>query len=341
LKDYQCYITDHQWTETQWDTTRIGFVTNHDPSIYNRTQAQIKFNAYLHAQPQVKKSKIPLFRMVFSSPQVKHGTHTVSTKAYAIEVLQADAVQMVTILKALLTADTTAFVPYSMRHKYPEGYEKAIRYQTQLLTSSMVIILQNVSTDMMFYLQDHIMQVPGVLEILASPKGEDTGRYGIRVNKTNFTQIRSTINQSLAKWIAEEVPSDALPTELQFPGEARVKPLYNDGNSSGENTWMTTSNASYMSMDLPAGQMDDFFATSMNATRVFSYAEIAVPPLFQGQPNALHSDVDTTSTKASMSELSAARTEVDMIHKRDMERIQSAHQKEVAIAKATIEAQRL
>jgi hypothetical protein len=279
--------------------------------------------------------------MVFSSPQVKHGTHTVSTKAYAIEVLQADAVQMVTILKALLTADTTAFVPYSMRHKYPEGYEKAIRYQTQLLTSSMVIILQNVSTDMMFYLQDHIMQVPGVLEILASPKGEDTGRYGIRVNKTNFTQIRSTINQSLAKWIAEEVPSDALPTELQFPGEARVKPLYNDGNSSGENTWMTTSNASYMSMDLPAGQMDDFFATSMNATRVFSYAEIAVPPLFQGQPNALHSDVDTTSTKASMSELSAARTEVDMIHKRDMERIQSAHQKEVAIAKATIEAQRL
>ena len=340
MKDYQFYITDHQWTETQWSTTRIGFVTNHDPSFYNRTQAQIKFNDYLHSkQFSKKKTKIPLFRMVFTSPQVKHPTHTVSTKAYAIEVLQEDAVQMTTVLKDLLIIDTTVFVPYTMRHKYPDGYEKAIRYQTHLLTNSMVIILQNISSDMMFYLQDHILHVPGVLEILASPKGEDTRRYSVRVEKSLFSQIRNTLNQSLATWIKEEVQSDAQPTEFQFPGVARVKPLYNDGNSSGENTWMTTSNASFMSMDIPDGQMDDFFATSMNATRIFSYAEILVPLKFPVHQQA--QSTDATSTKASISEVTAAQTEVESGHRRDLERINAAHQQATAIANATIEAQRL
>jgi hypothetical protein len=152
MKEYNCYVTDHQWTETQWDTTRLGFVTNYDPSFFNRTQAAAKFNEFLHSQQLAKKTKIPLLRMEFTLPQVKHTTHMVSTKAYAIEVLQEDSVQMLQVLKALLNS-TPVFVPYSLRQKIPEGYEKAIRYQTQLLTTSMVVILQNITTDMMFYLQ--------------------------------------------------------------------------------------------------------------------------------------------------------------------------------------------
>jgi hypothetical protein len=147
------------------------------------------------------------------------------------------------------------------------------------------------------------------------------------------------LNQSLEKWIKEEVQSDAQPSSAQFPGVARVKPLYNDGNSSDENTWMTTSNASFMSMDLPEGHMDDFFATSMNATRVFSYADIVVPPKFQvhQQPTT----TDATSTRSSMSEISVAQTEAELRHQRDLERITEAHQQATAIANATIEAQRL
>ena len=50
MKDYQCYVTDHQWDETQWDTTRVGFVTGYDPSFFNRSQAASKFNAHLHSK---------------------------------------------------------------------------------------------------------------------------------------------------------------------------------------------------------------------------------------------------------------------------------------------------
>jgi hypothetical protein len=31
LKEFKFYITDHQWTENQWDTTRIGWITTINP----------------------------------------------------------------------------------------------------------------------------------------------------------------------------------------------------------------------------------------------------------------------------------------------------------------------
>ena len=161
LKDYHCFLSDHQWSEMDWDTTHVGFVTNLDPSFYNRTQAHNKFNEILHSCKLARKAKIPQFCMVFSSPQVHHTSHTVSTKAYAVEVLQENSVLMLQVLQTLFQ-DTPTFVPYTIRCKYPDRYEKAIRYQTHLLQGTMVVILQHISSNMMFYLQEHSTTVPGV-----------------------------------------------------------------------------------------------------------------------------------------------------------------------------------
>jgi hypothetical protein len=337
LKEYQCFLTDYQWTESQWETTRIGFITNYDPSFYNRTQAAAKFNAFLHSLPG--KTKIPKFRLVFTSPQVRHPTHTVSTKAYAIEVLQEDSSSMLQVLKSLLN-DTPAFVPYSYRKKYPAGFEKAIRYQTTLLTSTMVVILQNISSDMMFYLQPHIMQIPGVRDMVESPKGRDVGRYSLLVDKDSFKQIRTTIATSLDGWISSDVPPDAEPHEGQFPGPARVKPLYDDDNSSGANTWMTQSSASFMSVDNPSGPDDDYFTNSMNANRIFSYAEVVLPSMLPPE-SCIPVNPDSFS-KAPVSEIIAtAPTEVDHHQRQAMEQMAAEHQQAAEQATQIIEAQRL
>jgi hypothetical protein len=60
------------------------------------------------------------------------------------------------------------------------------------------------------------------------------------------------------------------------------KPLYDDSISSGENSWMTQSNASFMSIELPSGQTDDYFRESMTTHQLFSYAEAAN----QGSPTS-------------------------------------------------------
>jgi hypothetical protein len=139
LQDNSCYLHKHNWNEDDWDTTKIGFVTKLDPNFYNPDQAHMKFTD--HLKEQIKKTqgrtkiKIPQFRMVFSSPRIRNDKNqTISTKAYAIEVKQNDLTPMLQILKSLLR-NTPVFVPFSMRNEFPEGFTKAVKYQTQLLTS--------------------------------------------------------------------------------------------------------------------------------------------------------------------------------------------------------------
>jgi hypothetical protein len=235
------------------------------PEVQQNVTFSCKGSSWLQAQSTQ-------FRMSFSSPQVRYASHTVSTKAYAIEVMQENAATMLEILHALFR-DSPTFVAYNLRRKFPGGYEKAIRYQTHLLQDTRVVILQNISSDMMFYLHAHIMSIPGVQKVLSSPKGHDIGRYSLLVNKDQFGTIRTILKNSLLEWVSMHVKRDAIPTEHQFPGPARVKPIYEEGMSSNENSWMTQSNASFMSIELPLDQEADFFQASMNANRIFTFDE--------------------------------------------------------------------
>jgi hypothetical protein len=57
-----------------------------------------------------------------------------------------------------------------------------------------------------------------------------------------------------------------------FSGPLQVKPLVEDhGLSSGANSWMSVSNASFLLMDLTMVKDDDYFANSQLAVRTFSY----------------------------------------------------------------------
>lgn len=237
----------------------------------------------------------------------------------------------------LLVSTTPEFAPYTLRRKYPEGYKKAIRYRTKLLTSTMVIILQNISEDMMFYLHDRIIQIAGVHEILPSPKFSDLGRYSVLVDKdSSFKVERQILSLSVEMRVQNDIPSDAQPFEDQFMGPARVKPLFNDGLSSGENSWMTQSNASFMSIDLLTGQDNDYFAHSINANKVFTYADIAIP--IAQSPHTSPSD---TQTKALISAISDTKTYADYVRKNDLETMTEAHQAATIQANQIIAAQRL
>ena len=188
----------------------------------------------------------------------------------------------------------------------------------------------------MFYLQDRITQINGVYEILPSPKSRDLGRYSVLVDKSLFKTVRHTLSTSLDAWV-RKIPSDAQPVHDQFAGPARVKPLYDDGLSSGENSWMTQSNASFMSMELPTGPDDDYFASVTNANKVFTYANVVIPNKPQPPPAP---DIDL-NTKASISEISETKTYADYVRKNDLETVTEAHHAETAKANQIIAAQRL
>ena len=342
LNDNSCYLNEHHWNEDTWDTNKIGFVTKLDPSFYNPDQAHTKFTELL--KEKVKKLetrtkiKIPLFRMVFASPKIKNDRNqTISTKAYAIEVKYEETQTMLQILKSLLR-DTPVFVPFSMRHKFPEGYTKAIKYQTQLLTSTMVIVLQYIHPDMMFHIDEFIKAIDGVLDIMPDRNAVTNGKYRVQVVQEKFKTARAALINYLPGWSREYIPEDAYPKPNPFPEPPKVKSIQNDGFSSGENSWMSTSNASFLSMDLSNVADDDYFTNNTSATKAFSYAEIVLPKTTQylevltSPPRQYYDNLRDDATKATKI------SDITTTAKTDTEN--AAQQQELDKAKELIECQR-
>ncbi len=339
MKDFKFYIADHQWNENQFDTTRIGWITSINPTYYNREQAQIKFNNLLHSKLKALgcKLKIPVFHLVFVSPTVKtERGQTVSTKAYPIELLAENSVQMLHVLKALLGKEKTIFVPYSLRSKFPAAYTQAIKFQTQNMNQTCVVVLQNISVDTMFYIgPPYISTINGVLDLLADSKVTENGRHTVLVEQAAFKRIRKTISQNLEAWIVAHVSIDALPTKEQFMGHPRVKPIYDDGMSSGENLWMSASNASFLSMDLSLVRDHAYFDESTNIAHVFTYADITLAT----NQNASLSNVTAPSNEF-IQDTTSEMTEMESRQKQELEDMAEAHRIATEKAEKLAEEQR-
>jgi hypothetical protein len=122
-----------------------------------------------------------------------------------------------------------------------------------------------------------------------------------------FKIVRNTITESLDAWIITHVSSDAQPNEEQFSGHARVKPINDDGMSSDANSWMSTSLASFMSMDLLAVQDQSYYNDSINIEQVFTYANIVMPP----RPNYVAGSSDTTVIDDITTDFASELTEME------------------------------
>ena len=243
---------------------------------------------------------------------------------------------MTQILKSLLR-DTPIYVPYTMRYKFPEGYAKALQYQTHQITSNRTIVLQHISESAMYYLDNHIKAIDGVKDMLPAKDVTISGRHNILVDKNEFQMIRSHLLSVIEKWHNDFVEVDALPPEGYYPGPPRVKPIADDGISSGENSWMSMSNASFMSMDLSMVQSDDYFATNHTANQTFSYAEVVLTNKDPSSKNMKGTQFDEEEQKDTFSDITGTRTSTtDTIFKREMERLQAAKDKEFQETRAVI-----
>ena len=346
LKDHDCYITEHQWDETEWDTVTIGFVTSLDPSFYSPSQAHIKFHQMLHKRKSEinearTKIKIPSFKMIFTSPATYSGQNTrISTKAYSIEVRTSEQTQMMQVLKSLLSDNLSTFVPYTMRYKYPESFEKAIKYQTLQITNNRTIVLQNISESAMYYMETHIKAIKGVKDLLPANNVEYTGRHNLLADKNEFNQIRNQLFKSLVEWYDNHVPSDALPKEGKFTGPPRVKPIMRDSESSGENSWASRSSASFMSMDLSMVQNDDYFSTKQSATTAFTYAAAVTTTITtkQARTKSMH---DNEESKDVISDITGVLTEsATQKYKIEIEQLMAQQKQERVEAEAIMSAQK-
>jgi hypothetical protein len=149
LREHQCYLTEHRWSEDVWDTTQVGFLLGLNPQYYDVNQAHEKVMQDLK-RTLPPRTKIPKFHMAFITPQIKIKNTLWKTKAYAFETEKKNSEEFLTLLKQAYR-DNQVFIQFRMKSKHPEAYFRVILQQTKILASHHVIILQNIGTDAMYW----------------------------------------------------------------------------------------------------------------------------------------------------------------------------------------------
>ncbi|KAI2498957.1 hypothetical protein MHU86_15520 [Fragilaria crotonensis] len=324
LVENSCYVHEHRWSEQIWNTTHLGFMVGLDPQYYDVDQATMKINNDIHQK--FPRTKIPAFRLVFSTPQIRNDQFYAVTKAYAIETEKANSLNMMQILKTTYQ-DTATYVPFQLRSKHPEAYARTIRQQSRILASHYVVIMQNIGPDAMFYLEDHIKAIDGVIDVMPSKTVEVTGNYRVLVHKVKFQNIRRELRKNLPLWYKEHVSAEVHPRDDQYLGEPRVAILEEDGYSSGEDTYTAKSIATAFSYegsipafrDLPihpdqATQQrnQQGLPSSVQATEIGTWADRVRGN--NGITNTNHqvsTSIQSQSTSDLISDLASSRAEVE------------------------------
>ena len=98
LKDHDFYVNEHRWSEEDWDVLQIGFMFGIDPTFYTIDQATAKIMDTI-ARNMPARTKVPKFKLVYSTPKVVSSRREIRTKAYAIETHRSTALEMAKLLK--------------------------------------------------------------------------------------------------------------------------------------------------------------------------------------------------------------------------------------------------
>ena len=355
MQDHNFYVNEHRWSETDWETTQLGFLYGLDPQFYDLDQVTTKFaNTIRQALPRVK---TPKFRLVYCSPKIKtEKGRIVRTKAYAVETMRADRDELNKQLKEVYKEDGT-FIPFQMRACHPEAFESFIKAQTKMLASNYVIVLNNIGPDAMHYLSDRILAISGVISILPCPTVNEDGKYKVLVHQKNYHPVRNHLNETVPKWYEEFVEPDAKAPEGRYPGPPEVSPIDSDGNSQSDHLYMTISVNTAMSIssnlsnDSPPtviyrrekqpptdeSTLGGSQATSSNIGKSASWADKV-----RGSRTYSSSEPTTTADserhKALQQELAKGREEVAALKER-LKKIEGAHAKEQATIEEKVQQQ--
>jgi hypothetical protein len=100
----------------------------------------------------------------------------------------------------------------------------------------------------MYYLTDHITSVNGVQALLPTKHVEELGRYKVLVVEKDFQSVRNHMKKYLLPWYEQYVEPDALNPEYKFSGPPTVAQIDADDYSDDEDSYMTVSVNTAMSM---------------------------------------------------------------------------------------------
>jgi hypothetical protein len=244
LQKVNTRLTTHHWLEDETRISTLGFFVGVDPGNYLKEDYQEFIRSKIATATKRSKKNVPKFQCGFTSPFIMSDGHRTSTKSYDIQCRQKDAKELIKLLH-ITYQSAPGFVFHKLRHVDAQTYTNAIRIQNSYLSKSRVVPIHGINSDIMFTLENEILQVDGVLGILRHKDTDTKGRWSIMTNESHFKPICAEFKEHLHNWVL--FYSEQFPNPLTFPppGLAFRNQQEDDDSGISFNTYMTNASSIY------------------------------------------------------------------------------------------------
>ena len=76
---------------------------------------------------------------------------------------------------------TNDFIPFRLRAKHPEAFSRFIQQHTKILSQNHMIVLNYIGNQSIFYLEERIRAIKGVIDIVPCQSVEIDGKFRVQV----------------------------------------------------------------------------------------------------------------------------------------------------------------
>jgi hypothetical protein len=300
----------HLWHEDDTQITSLGFFVGIDPANFLSDTTAERIRKFIAMDTKKNIKNIPQFKLVYSSPFIiLDSGHRISTKSYDLQVRKQDAKLMIDYLRKAYVSSPT-FIFHRIRHSNLDTYTNAIKRQNAFLSTSRVVPLAGISTDMMFSLELEIKQIPGVVDVLNHKQTNKIGRWNVLTTDAAFRSVTDRLTQLIPDWFSQLSETYDTPPDFPQPGLAFRTQQYESDSDMSFESYVSACSSIYQGID-SVNTYDDPPAATLPPAQ--AWGNVAVPKFLTTYQATMISEVSSEEVDTLRRENELLRKELQEI----------------------------
>ncbi len=312
LEESRVFMRYHAWRNLQWDTVTVGWLLHHHPGRETETDIKAQLKAKIDQHKELHASDVPDYRLIRSRQRFAKKTtnQTIETEAFELQCLRSSKVKLEAAFMKLFDKKED-FIRTSLKYKDPELYCKVLQVQKHFIDNFRSIKLTGVSKSKMFYLENHILALPGVHSITEPWNSHENGKWLVNTTERQFVKVGTSLSIKWIDWIKNKLPSserqnlDENPPTVHFTYFGTPTTDWSDGDHEGNDGNSTI--ASAKSYETQARSYISTLFNDLEAEQI-EPASINQTLLTPSKPKEILIDTGTTASKRSWASIASLPT---------------------------------
>ena len=214
IKKNKCFIQEHAWTTKQWDIVNVGFLSGVSPKHQSK-------DSVMHKLRLIKQTNLHYNLHATLLGSVHNGTkHT--TYAYEIQCQRQHIEDISNYIAHTSREYGHTFIKYRWKYTHPEVFVNAINKQNDFINNIRTTPIYGITNAAMSSMYKELIKKKEILEIGATSKTTDFGRWNIYTKLSNFHSTTKWLQINLTK-LYDNLPLDV---KKETPTDFMPKPLY-------------------------------------------------------------------------------------------------------------------